>query len=286
MMEIKITAVKKSDRITNTKLLESDAVEYIGRENCLALLAEERENGEEKGNLVAQLIQVDSGAKETEILYFEAESFEYAKELIRTLNENMINSGTSRIVYEFIHADEMLRRAFLDNGYRVSEGESFQIALTSRDIKNSSIYNTTPPSYVLSLRKLDKTEIWQGLTNCIINEKKGYLEDITTIPESWFDPDISCCCKKGDRIDGMFLVHMNSSGVLIPELLYSNAENYKDDLKYMVSYSGRTFYTHRSAFRGIMVNCHKSFVKKLVGGLFHDIRPKQVEIAEYRTFSD
>lgn len=68
----------------------------------------------------------------------------------------------------------------------------------------------------LSLEKLERT-----LKIC--NDRRPctwFAEDITALPVDWFDPDLSCCMKTDDNIEGILLIHPESAGMLWIEYLY------------------------------------------------------------------
>lgn len=70
----------------------------------------------------------------------------------------------------------------------------------------------------------------KGIYRCVSMNFYGICEDLSYLPMSWFEPDVSCFSVKEDTINGFLLFHRQPSGCLSLQLLAAMGKDYQKTL--------------------------------------------------------
>ena len=114
---------------------------------------------------------------------------------------------------------------------------------------------------------LHELQFWQGITNCVLHDKKGLMDDLAVMAKDWYDPQISCYVMTDGRINGFFLIHRTPSGILMPVLLTAIGPDSRLDLLNMLSYTINATVENYPADTKIEIRRHAEYVNALVSFL-------------------
>lgn len=213
---------------------------------------------------------------EDEISFFSADSRDIAAELLKKHEETMDDECISLSFTEAAAMPEIIREALAGADYRVEETESRDIIIRITDFMKSKISKVKIPPYVMNTGSLQGMEFWNGLTYCLYNSRKGLLEDLDTLREEWFEPDLSCCVKTDKWVEGLLLIHRLPSGVLMPVLLFCGGRDDRKNLIYMIRYAMSAAVRKYPPDTRILIRRHNDPIRNLTAYLFPQARGETV----------
>lgn len=221
-------------------------------------------------------IREEADKMEDEISFFSADSQEAAKELIKKHEESIEDEGVKLSFIEVVSMSAAIREALSGADYRMVETEGRDVYIRITDFLKSKISKVKVPPYVVNTGSLQGMEFWNGLTYCLYNGRKGLLEDLDTLREEWFEPDLSCCVKTDKWVEGLLLIHRLPSGVLMPVLLFCGGRDERKNLIYMIRYAMSAAVRKYSPDTKILIRRHNDSIRNLISYLFPAIKGENV----------
>ena len=258
-------------------ILEDDVRESIGRKYyCGKVLMDDL--NDPMGCLVWEYKNVnDETDTQAEIIHFSTRDEEAGKELLDAfdLASGQIG-GKSYIHLPASQTD--LTGLLAGQGFSVKQQESRDIFLTVDELSQNKIFQKRPSSYVFGLDEISGREFRQGIMKCLFYGKRGLLEDIATLPMTWYDLGISCVARADEEVTGLLLVHRFPSGILMPCVLFASGPDAKTDLLDLMRFSVQAAARDYPGDTKVLIRRDKSFVRGLAEKLFPG---KQGETAIY-----
>ncbi|MCR5788967.1 MAG: hypothetical protein K6G83_03685 [Lachnospiraceae bacterium] len=156
-----------------------------------------------------------------------------------------------------------------DAGFSVTEKEGEDLTVTVRDLSGLGVVSKKRvPSAMRALGTLNEPLFRRGLMNCIFHTKREVVEDLGSLPFSWFDPDISCYLETDNRINGFLLIHRLPSGSLRVEFLSAYGPDARTDLMFMIRFSILQAMKLCSEDIKVILRRHDEVARNLTGYLF------------------
>ena len=248
-------------------ILETDIRESIGRKYYCgkAIMDDEKKP---VGCLVWEYKNVnDETDTETEIVCFNVQDERAGKELLDAFDTDSSMAGGKTYVY--LPAFEKIQADILESkGFSLKQQESRDIYLTVEELAENKLFKKNPTSYVFGLDEISGREFRQGIMKCLFYGKRGLLEDISSLPMTWYDPEVSCVVRTDDELTGLLLVHRFPSGILMPCVLYASGPDAKTDLLDLMRFSVQAAARTCSGDTKVLIRRDKSFVRGLAEKLF------------------
>ena len=106
-------------------------------------------------------------------------------------------------------------------GFTVRLSESDNIIVTLSELSSMPLMKDKKiPKGVTTLGEIMVRQYKNGVARCVAVNKKGLCEDLSLLPVSFFEPDVSVCyINKDGEIMGFLLFHMLPSGMLSIQLM-------------------------------------------------------------------
>ena len=251
-----------SDEIENIeRSCYSGYMAYEETASVGAIMWNDREEGEETKD---------------EISFFAADSEEAAKKLLRSHEAHADESGIGYSHIEMSDMSAFIRAALSGENYDLVETEGMDIIIKTSDLVKSRIGRTKVPSYVVNIGSLQGMEFWNGLTYCLYNGRKGMLEDLDSLREDWFDPDLSCCVKTDKWVEGLLLIHRLASGTLMPVLFFCGGRDERKNLMYMMRYAMSAAIKKYPPATPVLFHRHNQSTKNIISYLFPKAKGEMV----------
>ena len=248
-------------------------LESIGRSSFRALGAKDK-NGSAKGAIIWEYkSDEDNEYYASEIIALGAASEKTGKELLSEYDERISGYKLRHSFFEFEELTKLNEKLLKGAGFEETEKESPYIDVTVGELADLKLGNGTIPGYVVMIKDIDETELRQGLINSMFINMRGLIEDIETIPLSWFERDVSSCSLSDGRVEGMFLIHRRSDGTLVPVLLMNSGPDGKktrQDLLYMLRYSVEELHRRYPPETPVKIRFLREQTGELVKKLFPD----------------
>lgn len=124
-------------------------------------------------------------------------------------------------------------------------------------------------SQIASIGSLDLQQFYRCLKiQLSIRVCDWYELDLKKRPITWYEPDVSCCIKKGEDVQGLFLVHRDPSGQLWTEYLSAVLETTDPLLPEMLRYSTKKLIELYPPDTQIVIRRHDANIAAIVSRLF------------------
>ncbi len=260
--------------------MEPDAAENIGRECCTGLVLMDGYEGETVAALLWE--KKTLGADEesyAELSFFRSEDRENGQEILNAYSDKA-SGEIGRSWFEFEDLSGEQRAIFEEAGFVLKEAESRDLHLTVEDLCKLKLGAKKLPHYVKSIKSLSSKQFWQGIANALFCEKKGLLEDLDFLPESYYDQDVSCFVEADGRVKGMLLVHETASGVLMPVLFYANEPDSQINLLLMIRYAINAAAKAHAPDTEVIIRRHDDKTRALSAHLFPAKKGDRVTVGE------
>lgn len=262
-------------------LVNSDESENIGRTCCHGMMAYDL--FEPRGAMVWTQMNIDSDDPSEEIGFFDVLDEEAAADLMEEHDSAIESDGIRRSFMEAADMPDSIRHAMEEAGFKVSSAESRDIIIDVGWLDNIKVPKSRVPDYITGIDCLSEMELWNGLTLCLYNGRKGLVEDLDLMTEEWFEADISSCVRADGNVEGLLLIHRTLSGVLMPVLFYCDGRNQNKNLMYMLRFSINAIKKKYSRDTRILLRRHNEATIRLISYLFPDARGETVYRCERRT---
>lgn len=213
------------------------ASENIGRDWCRAFLITDEEETTPYAGICWELIGADDDDEVTsQILWCRIWDEQASIALFEEYKQRAKNEGVISTSFELpIEEVRSAKDAFAKAGFSLVEAEGSAISITLSDaMELPFVKKGTLPYYVTNLSDFSERGIKRGIASCLYHGAKGLLYDQATIPTEWFNLDVSSCVETDGKISGLFLLHENPAGALIPQLLFAYGPDFQKDILMMI----------------------------------------------------
>ncbi len=210
--------------------LDEDTAENIGRIFYRAIVAEDPSVPENGGALVWRFKNMDSDKPcEAVIEWLCAETKEAAVVLLAAYKEEIEKQSVSR---SFIELNVSQGRKFKDvlkeAGFSFKLFEGDRLVCTIAEMKKMPIFNMNiPMDGVYPLSEMRMRAFRKEILRCVDAGRCGVCEDLSYLPMSYFESDISSYIEIDGEVLGMHLYHKNPSGSLEIDLLIAWGKDFK-----------------------------------------------------------
>ena len=263
-------------------IMPEDVIESIGRKfyHAIAVI----DNSQEVlGCLVWSYKDVNEESDtEAEIIYISITDEDSGKELFDCFLREAQAESVRRIFVELGSDDEELRAFLTSMGFNITEKESKDIYVNISDLQSIKFLQKRPPSRVYALFDVSAKEFRQGIMKCIYFGKRGLMEDLSSLPKTWYDPAVSCAVKADDEITGVLLIHTFPSGDVMPCLLFADEPDAKMNLLDMLRFSAQSVSYQYSEDTRLLIRRESPTTIGLVKKLFPDKKGENIYFGELR----
>ena len=204
-------------------LIPPDVAEQILREHHKGVVAHDESTKEVQAIFMCAVTGVgwDGDVKSLVIEWVYVVSDEAFDTLLEYLIKEASAEEVKKIRMELPITDEHTKKLLEKNSFDMKSSESLLLETNVDEIIKIKQFQGNVRGDVVSLDDLFTREFRRALTNFIFHGARGLLEDAETLPMSWFDLELSCCIRTGDRVTGMFLVKKTTTGVIVPVLMFA-----------------------------------------------------------------
>ncbi len=110
-------------------------------------------------------------------------------------------------------SNETLYKLLSDNGFSGEQEEGEEISVSVEDLRklNGVFKVKSFPEYIKSISELSTLQYRSFIKNCLFRGKYGILEDLSYLPKSWFETEVSSCAVVDDTVQGILLIRKNPS---------------------------------------------------------------------------
>ena len=144
------------------------------------------------------------------------------KELLSEYDERISEYELDNSFFEFEEVSQLNSKLFKGAGFEMSEEEGTFINATVKELSALKLGKGDMPEHIVSTGDIEDVKLRQGLLSSMFIGIRGLIEDIETIPLSWFERGISSCSLINGRVEGLFLVHKAADGTLMPVLFVNS----------------------------------------------------------------
>jgi hypothetical protein len=249
------------------ELMLPDTSENLTRKRSHSLAAV-NEEGQAEGILVWMLKDKDNEeGSEAEFIDFNGRSEEVLGQLLDEYGERTGDDGVKHSFFERAEMASEERQVFQAAEFDLEEKEGRDIILKVSELQSMKVRKKKVPDTIRSIGELQDLQFWQGITNCVLHEKTGLMDDLAVMAKDWYDPQISCYVMTDGRINGFFLIHRTPSGILMPVLFTAIGPDSRMDLLNMLCYSINAVEELYPADTNIVIRRHAAYVNSLVSYL-------------------
>ena len=205
---------------------------------------------------------------EAEILKLSLKDHAGRKELFDAFDLDVKEESTAKCYFDLPGAEKQLTEDFSERGFDTREQESRDAILMLEEMSEIKLLRRKPSSYVVGLEMLLPREFRQGIMKCLYYDRRGLVEDLSTLPMTWYDQEISCAVRTDGEVTGFLLIHAFPSGVLMPVLLFAVGPDHKTDVLDMMRFAFQAAFRKYPPDTKILVRRHNAATKGLVQKMF------------------
>ena len=256
--------------------IDSDDAENIERPFYHGIVLENDEGLLEAG-AIWEVRSLENERNDTiaEISWLNVTSEEAGEDFITAYTSSIQDDEITDSCFELVDERGKDSGAILTSyGFRTKERECRTIIVTVADLKNiaSLKLDKRIPEYIHPLSDISDYELQRGIVSCIFHSHRPLVQDLTNLPLTWYEPDISCYVETDGRADGFLLVHRTPSGKLRIELFINNGPDPKTELYHMARFAAKkTIEMYDDETQIILVRRDPSSIK-LTARLFPEIK--------------
>ena len=254
-------------------ILPADALQDIPRPWHRALVAE---NGKKISYLVYELKNAeDEKDAQSEIRWLQLS--DDGKALFGEYSHELEEQG---VVSSRLETDPKHKKALTAAGFRAGERESEVICVTVGELAKLPMAAKKVPDFVKGLGDIGERQFKRGIGTCMINNRKGLLEDMAFLPMEWFEQDVSSVVLMDERVSGMLLVHQLPSKRLMVDLLFSSGGNTRLDILQLMGRAIQAAAEKYPKDTPVLLRRHNKTVQALTDKLFPDKKGETVLYGE------
>ncbi len=215
-------------------ILGIDMAENVGRTGFYAFGTDEKRT---ETAIMWKIAPNEEGERVSDILLFRAGNKSLGKELLLELVKKSGDFGVNKYHITMDRVSDIEMGLLKGFGFTVSRVESKDVASTISDVQLNALNAIPATVKPVALNELTYPEFRQQLTTSILKNKRGACSDVADLPMRWYDQDLSCGIVKNGEVEGMFLIHVLPSGIILPVLLTSSGDAPIKDMLMMIRYS-------------------------------------------------
>ena len=237
---MKIRKITQKNLATYKEMIAPDIMEHVGRKYYRALAFHNGPDNAPVATLIWELKNAENdSATKSEIKWLYAKDAEAGKALFSKYEKMAAEDDVTTSFFELPADCKDVRITILkEAGFRLEEKENRDIVVTVKDLAALPIAEQQSiPSQIVNVGSLTLHQLRKGLVDCVFHGKTGLFEDLTSLPFSWFEPELSCCVQMDGKVNGFLLVHKMSSGRLSVELLAASKPATQQDMIHMLRFS-------------------------------------------------
>ncbi|MBR5421418.1 MAG: hypothetical protein IK115_09750 [Lachnospiraceae bacterium] len=251
------------------KILDADVTENIGRDNFRGLALHKGKDDPACAALIWELKNLDEDKdNEAELVYYFAGDKKNGEQLLEEAEAEFQEDEVKRSFFEFPEDTENAESIFKQAGFHPEKREGRDITVTVGELAALDIAKGNVPDFVSPIGNLMVRQFRKGIANCMFHGKKGLLEDLASLPMSWYDPEVSCCVEADGKVNGFLLIHKMNSGKLIVELMCAIGPDYRMDILHMLRFSIKAAAEKYPEETQVILRRHNDAVKNLSARLF------------------
>ena len=251
--------------------------ESIGREYYHAICSEEGDDV--LGYLLWQLIDADEEADtRSEIKAFYCKDAGAAAEMLEAYNSRTIKFKVVSTYFELPYDTAAeYSSAFEAAGFSVEAAEGQTITVTVGDVEKLPMAKKKAPDYIKAVSSLVVRSFRKGITNCMFHGcTGGLLPDVSFLPISWYETEVSCYVETDGKANGFLLVHKDSEDKLEVQMLYAFGPDYVLNVAQMVAFAMGAVIAEYSPQTEIRLRRHNKATAALAAKLFPGVKGEQV----------
>ena len=178
----------------------------------------------------------------------------------------------------FVTRDERMESLLRTHGFETKQAQSPDILVTVGDIKKLAALTggKSLPSYIQSVENVTLVQYRMFLKKTLIKGRFGILEDLSYLPLTWFDREISSCSMADNNIDGILLVRRMPSQTLMPCLFTAFGLDFQKNLGAIMVHSAQKIVEAYPEDVKVLIRRHNAAVKKLTDKFFPQVTGEKV----------
>ena len=210
------------------------------------------------------------------IILLEGIDDEVTEQLLDEYKKELSEDEVTESYYET--SNETLYKLLSDNGFSGEQEEGEEISVSVEDLRklNGVFKVKSFPEYIKSISELSTLQYRSFIKNCLFRGKYGILEDLSYLPKSWFETEVSSCAVVDDTVQGILLIRKNPSGKLIAQLYVDIGPDSRRNLLLILAYSCRKITELYPEGTEVIVRRHSDAVRKLTDKLLSDPKGDKV----------
>ena len=252
-----------------------EELENIGREYYRGIVLTD-DDGKPLSAGIWELMHLDNDEKDTEarLTCMLAENDDEAGRLLEACSLRLVSEEVKRSFFELDRGKPNLsRKAYEQAEYTISEEESGEIVVTLKELAEQAFAKKSKiPPYIKELGSLMVRPFRRGVMDCVFHSRRELMEDLGTIPMSWFEQQISSYVETDGRVSGLLLIHKTPSGKLKLEVFTATGADSKKDLLYMMIFSLKQAERYYDGDTEIVIRRRDEDVKKLTDYLLPEAK--------------
>ncbi|SFC79916.1 hypothetical protein SAMN02910398_03168 [Butyrivibrio sp. YAB3001] len=227
------TAILDEDNIEEyAAYLGEDEAENIGRAFFRGLVLLD-DLDEPLGGMIWELKNLEEGQNvESHIHWFDAGNEEEADALFMRYSEMIADDGVekSEVCIQATRENSKMKKILKQQGFDVHLMEGDDVAVGLSEILNMPIFKKShsPSGCIYSLENMELRSYRRIIAKLDTLGQKGTCEDLSYLPLSYFEKNISCYYEDENGIQGLLLFHRSPSGSLYLKVMRAVAETQKE----------------------------------------------------------
>ena len=263
------------------ELIGRDAAANIGREYYRAVVVHKSEDMPAQAALVWEYKNLEEEEDTlSELICLTAKNDKEMDALFSEYEKQAAEESVVRSFFEFGKDKENEAGLLRKRGFETKEQDSRDIYITLQQLNQIKGLDKKAPSYIGSISELMVRQFRKGIMNCLFHNRKGLLEDLATLPISWYEQDISCCVQTDGNVNGFLLIHRSGSGVLIVDLMCCFGADYKNNLRDMIRYSLSAALKKYPPETKVLLRRHNEATAGLAKRMFPDVEASDAIFGE------
>ena len=208
--------------------LTPDVAENLSRQYYKGILVQDETSENLLAGIVFELIGVDEKTPtEAAIRWLKIDDEAAAENLFASYKEEINSSDVKLSTFVIpVEDSQKAKVALKAAGFKVKLTEGDNIIVTLDELLKLPIMkNRKIPDSISPLNQMTTRIFRQAISKSVMLGRKGVCEDLSNLPLSWFDPDVSCYSEQNGTVDGLLLFHMLPSRMLTIQLMVALSGN-------------------------------------------------------------
>ena len=208
--------------------LTPDVAENFERQYFRGILVQKDDGEDLLAGIVFELIGAEeSKPTEAAIRWLKVDDEEAARTLFSSYKEQIEKDDGKLSTFVIpVENCQMEKKALKEAGFVVKLTEGDDIIVTLEEMLGLPIMNNRKvPDSIVPLHQMTARIFRQAISKSVTMGRKGVCDDLSSLPLSWFDQDVSCFSEHDGVVDGLLLFHKLPSDMLTIQLMVAMSEN-------------------------------------------------------------